>query len=89
MIFKRAEEVGKNAMSYLTVLLNSYRVPMVVSTFRYIYDTVYGPTTYPVCPRCECTLERDYQQYCDRCGQALNWEGTHPVLILSDNSDLR
>ena len=74
-------------MSYSTELSNSYRVPMAVSAFRYIYDTVYGPTTYPVCPRCKCTLERDYQQYCDRCGQALDWEGSRHTLILLSNSD--
>ena len=29
---------------------------------------------YPVCPRCGITLEREYQAYCDRCGQALDWK---------------
>lgn len=29
--------------------------------------------TYPVCPKCQCTLNRDYQAYCDRCGQKLSW----------------
>ena len=69
-------------MSHLTELSNGYRVPMAVSSFRYIYDTVYGPTTYSVCPRCECTLERDYQRYCDRCGQALKWKRNRHILNL-------
>ena len=76
-------------MHYLVETSDGYRVPMAVSAIRYIYDTVYGPTTYPVCPRCESTLERDYQQYCDRCGQALDWEGSRHALVLLNNSDLR
>ena len=28
---------------------------------------------YPVCPRCKVTLEREYQEFCDRCGQCLDW----------------
>lgn len=28
---------------------------------------------YSICPGCGITLERDYQAYCDRCGQRLSW----------------
>ena len=28
---------------------------------------------FPVCPQCSSTLEREYQNYCDRCGQRLGW----------------
>ena len=28
-----------------------------------------------LCPRCRIPLDRDYQSYCDRCGQHLNWNG--------------
>ncbi|MBQ8227688.1 MAG: hypothetical protein IJZ88_01605 [Clostridia bacterium] len=31
--------------------------------------------TYPICPRCQVTLEREYVHYCDRCGQCLCWSG--------------
>lgn len=31
--------------------------------------------TFPVCPRCGSALEREYQNYCDRCGQRLGWRG--------------
>ncbi len=51
----------------------SYRVPMEVSTIR-VLGRGAGADSYPVCPRCECTLEREYQLFCDRCGQALNWK---------------
>ncbi|MBQ6700823.1 MAG: hypothetical protein IJM98_09225 [Oscillospiraceae bacterium] len=33
-----------------------------------------GGYEYPICPRCRITLEREYQAYCDRCGQALDWK---------------
>lgn len=28
---------------------------------------------YPVCPCCRRAVEREFQSYCDRCGQALDW----------------
>lgn len=30
--------------------------------------------SFPVCPSCAITLEREYQAYCDRCGQRLEWK---------------
>lgn len=33
--------------------------------------------TYPVCPRCKITMEREYQNFCDRCGQRLDWSRFH------------
>ena len=29
--------------------------------------------SYSVCPRCKATMEREYQAFCDRCGQRLDW----------------
>ena len=31
-----------------------------------------GLTMYPVCPKCGCSFGREYQHFCDRCGQRLN-----------------
>lgn len=31
-------------------------------------------SSFPVCPQCKQTLEREYQAYCDRCGQKLTWK---------------
>ena len=28
---------------------------------------------FPLCPRCGLPLEREYQNFCDRCGQKLSW----------------
>ena len=47
----------------------SYRIPRLVTEMICFRDG----NEYPVCPRCEITLEREYQAFCDRCGQALNW----------------
>ena len=29
--------------------------------------------SFSVCPRCKATMEREYQAFCDRCGQQLDW----------------
>ena len=47
----------------------SYRIPLPVT--RVI---AYSNTTYPVCPRCAVSLNREYMYFCDRCGQKLNWD---------------
>ena len=38
--------------------------------------------TYPICPACRITLEREYQSYCDRCGQCLNWNQYEKAMII-------
>lgn len=48
----------------------AFRVPMPVTQIR-----MYHPDgAYPVCPRCGISLEREYQRFCDRCGQRLDWK---------------
>lgn len=46
----------------------SYRIPMPVVQIR-----VYNDGGYPVCPRCDSSFDREYTQFCDRCGQRLSW----------------
>lgn len=41
-----------------------------VRAIRYYIN---ASTGYYVCPNCNCTFEREYQSYCDRCGQKLAW----------------
>ena len=48
----------------------AYRSPMDVLEIRCYRDTVVGFTSYPVCPRCRTTMDREYQAFCDRCGQS-------------------
>jgi len=50
----------------------SYRTPMAIKQIRVI---VKDETSFPVCPKCQISLERDYQTYCDNCGQRLKWYG--------------
>ena len=47
----------------------TYRVPMHVTKV-----IAYTNSVYPICPRCEVSLEREYMSFCDRCGQKLNWD---------------
>lgn len=39
-------------------------------------------TEFPICPACGITLEREYQLYCDRCGQCLSWVGFSKAQIV-------
>lgn len=38
---------------------------------------------FPVCPRCKSAMEREYQRYCDRCGQRLGWERLSRALVVA------
>ena len=47
----------------------SYRTPLAVTQY-----TVLGQDgEFPVCPRCDVSIEREYMHFCDRCGQMLDW----------------
>lgn len=59
---------AKEAVTVETAL--SYRKPLAV-TETAIYK---GGYVFPVCPRCHISFEREYQAFCDRCGQALDWK---------------
>jgi hypothetical protein len=47
-----------------------YRIPIPVTK---ILVFLHGDS-YPVCPRCDCTVDREYMRFCDRCGQRLGWK---------------
>ena len=51
----------------------AYRRPMMVSEYILYRDTFGAESAYFLCPRCDITMEREYQAYCDRCGQHLSW----------------
>ena len=55
----------------------AYRFALPVTEFALYKDLLGGETVYYYCPRCDVTLERDYQAYCDRCGQCLDWNRIH------------
>ena len=50
----------------------SFRQPMAVLQVR-CFQQQGRAVVYPVCPRCGITMEREYQHFCDRCGQQLDW----------------
>ena len=51
---------------------DSLQIPMAVREV-YCFRESTGVFSYPVCPHCHITMEREYQNYCDRCGQRLDW----------------
>ena len=46
-----------------------YRMPMCVTKVRIYKDE----NTFAVCPRCNASVEYEYQRYCSNCGQCLEW----------------
>ena len=54
----------------LDLLLSpTYRLPKTVTAVRIYRDE----NVFSVCPRCDVCIEREYQGYCHRCGQYLDW----------------
>lgn len=35
--------------------------------------------TFWICPNCKSSFEREYQKYCDRCGQKLKWPALNKI----------
>ena len=58
--------------------LSDSRLPMMVEESRFIC----GLGCYPVCPYCKLTLDREYQHFCDRCGQELDWQDYSNAIII-------
>lgn len=38
--------------------------------------------SYPICPRCDCPIDREYMSFCDRCGQRLSWGHEKQIQIV-------
>ena len=61
----------------------SYRIAMPVTSILKLPLCGDGFTTFPICPRCNSTMEWEYQAFCDRCGQKLDWaDFRHAKVIL-------
>ena len=69
--------LGSHAFDELT-----YRSPLAVTRIR-VYQGRWGLDGYPLCPRCGITMEREYQRYCDRCGQYLDWSNYDEAQIVT------
>lgn len=56
----------------------AYRIPRpVVKVIQY-----HSGDVYPVCPRCNCSLDREYAAFCDRCGQRLGWSALDQAEVI-------
>lgn len=65
-----AAEPEGSAMARITRNAISYRKKMPVKQVLLLDNG----DEHPICPRCGCTMEKEYQNYCDRCGQRLEWQ---------------
>ena len=54
--------------------LAAYRHPWLVREYVLYQSTFGNASAFFLCPRCDLTLDREYQASCDRCGQCLNWK---------------
>ena len=61
-------DVRPTQILYELALSPTYRIPMKV---KKVCAYKWG-ADFPECPRCGSTMERDFQRFCDRCGQRLN-----------------
>ena len=61
-----------------------FRIPMPVT---HVQGLIFGDkiTTYPICPRCKLTFEREYQKNCDRCGQSLSCKDFSKAVLVMPN----
>ena len=62
----------------------SYRVTSQVRHYRQQPSRNRSFSIFPVCPRCHCNLEREYQSFCDCCGQKLGWDYFHYATLMPE-----
>ena len=74
-------DVRPTQILYELLLSPTYRFSMRVRVrVREVYSFKCG-AEFPRCPRCGTTMEREYQRFCDRCGQRLNWNGFEEIKV--------
>lgn len=66
----------------------SFRKRMLVNAVR-SYSSCPHLFSYPICPRCLVPMTREYQRYCEHCGQALDWSKFHKAVIITVPSQRR
>ncbi len=79
----------RNRMRFRIALKRKLRAAKVVPALPYMRVELYmeqakevsavryynvATTGYPVCPNCGYAMEREYQKYCEVCGQLLGWK---------------
>lgn len=71
-VFARRKRVARRRKAY------SYRIPMQIR----LYMKHWFGDAYPICPRCDSSLDRDFIAYCYRCGQKLGWDRINEVCFI-------
>lgn len=56
----------------------SYRIPVPVNEVLLFSSG----DSYPICPRCDESINREYMQFCDCCGQRLNWDSYENAAVV-------
>ena len=56
-------------VAYDIIIAPSYRIPKKVKKIRVYPDNCF----FGVCPRCNNSIDREYQDFCNCCGQRLDW----------------
>lgn len=76
-------DLTHNEMLILSSVLQemAFREPMPVTHIR-CFSCTYGVTGFPLCPQCGITMEREYQSYCNRCGQQLDWKDFSDATVI-------
>lgn len=74
MEIRSEEELRNQLLLSMLLILYSYRAPMKICEAMRLPDYKNG-SVYYICPRCKLTLDREFMQFCDRCGQCLDWKG--------------
>ena len=67
---------GTRVFSAILAETVSYRFPKPVIKVLLLPNN----DSFPLCPRCGISLEREYMAFCDRCGQHLAWN-LFPLVI--------
>ena len=81
--FDACAECNSNRQIQIADLLEkviSYRRPMKVRSVRY-YKSIPELYSFPLCPRCERPMNREYQAFCEHCGQALDWKQFSKAIV--------
>lgn len=68
LLIKQPECISRIRYWLLAV---SYRIALPVT--QIVRYSVNG-SCCPLCPRCKISLDREYESFCDRCGQKLCWD---------------
>ena len=67
---EQAESATKTHKKPRRISAILYRLPLPVTKVLVLLCE----DGYPICPRCDCAMDREYMRYCDCCGQHLSWE---------------